>query len=156
MRLVISSGPDTRNVTVPTLTGTHAGERPKHRHQRGAENLQCDGGKQRQAGGPGGLPEHCPQHRGGGGAPGIVLQVSKGPEKQEPVTSTKNIEITLPDDERESVEVRITVDGKEVYKNDVSTEQGSFYVPVTGSGVMEICIYFDGSLEKRYSENFNE
>ena len=32
---------------------------------------------------------------------GIVLQVSKGPEKQEPVTSTKNIEITLPDDERE-------------------------------------------------------
>ena len=87
---------------------------------------------------------------------GIVLQVSKGPEKQEPVTSTKNIEITLPDDERESVEVRITVDGKEVYKNDVSTEQGSFYVPVTGSGVMEICIYFDGSLEKRYSENFNE
>ena len=44
---------------------------------------------------------------------GIVLQVSKGPEKQEPVTSTKNIEITLPDDERESVEVRITVDGKE-------------------------------------------
>ena len=26
----------------------------------------------------------------------------------------------------------------------------------TGSGVMEICIYFDGSLEKRYSENFNE
>ena len=82
--------------------------------------------------------------------------MSKGPEKQEPVTSTKNIEITLPDDERESVEVRITVDGKEVYKNDVSTEQGSFYVPVTGSGVMEICIYFDGSLEKRYSENFNE
>ena len=81
---------------------------------------------------------------------------SGGPEKQEPVTSTKNIEITLPDDERESVEVRITVDGKEVYKNDVSTEQGSFYVPVTGSGVMEICIYFDGSLEKRYSENFNE
>ena len=46
-------------------------------------------------------------------ATGIVLQVSKGPEKQEPVTSTKNIEITLPDDERESVEVRITVDGKE-------------------------------------------
>ena len=55
--------------------------------------------------------------------------MSKGPEKQEPVTSTKNIEITLPDDERESVEVRITVDGKEVYKNDVSTEQGSFMFP---------------------------
>ena len=155
VRLVISSGPDTRNVTVPTLTGTTL---ENARNIATSAGLKISSVTEVNSDKPVGQVVYqsiAPNTEVEEGT-GIVLQVSKGPEKQEPVTSTKNIEITLPDDERESVEVRITVDGKEVYKNDVSTEQGSFYVPVTGSGVMEICIYFDGSLEKRYSENFNE
>ena len=46
----------------------------------------------------------------------IVLQVSLGPAQTqpdpEPTTHTKTISVTLPTDDRESVAVRITVDGK--------------------------------------------
>lgn len=125
MRLVISSGPDTRNVTVPTLTGTTL---ENARNIATSAGLKISSVTEVNSDKPVGQVVYqsiAPNTEVEEGT-GIVLQVSKGPEKQEPVTSTKNIEITLPDDERESVEVRITVDGKEVYKNDVSTEPGEF------------------------------
>ena len=69
---------------------------------------------------------------------------------------TKTLEISLPDDGRESVTVRVTVDGKEAYKNYVNTERETLYVSVSGSGSMEVCIYFDDELAQRYTVNFDE
>ncbi len=53
--------------------------------------------------------------------------MSKGPETKP--THTKTVEVVLPDDGRETVNVRITVDGEEAYHNDVSTEQGGDLLP---------------------------
>lgn len=153
VRLVVSTGPETKQVTVPTLTGislesarsiaTSAGlkigsvtevysDKPVGQvvYQSVAASSSVDEGTS------------------------VVLQVSKGSEPKP--THTKTVKVVLPEDDRESVEVRITVDGKEVFKNSVSTAQGTFYHSVTGSGSMEICIYFDGELEESYTENFDQ
>ena len=50
----------------------------------------------------------------------------------------------------------VTVDGQEAYKKDVDPQQGTIYVPLTGSGTKEVCIYFDGELSQRYPVNFDE
>ena len=76
---------------------------------------------------------------------GIILQVSLGPASTDPPVHTKTISVTLPDDGRDSVTVRITVDGEEVYNTPVNTAQGTIYTSVQGSGTAEVCIYFDGA-----------
>ena len=50
----------------------------------------------------------------------------------------------------------VTVDGQEAYKEDGVPQQGTIYVPLTGSGTKEVCIYFDGELSQRYPVNFDE
>ena len=84
----------------------------------------------------------------------ITLQVSKGPETKPEVTKT--IEIALPTDGRETVTVQVTLDGKEVYTQDVKTDVGTTYVSITGSGTMQVCVYFDGELASQFQENFDE
>ena len=153
VRLVISTGPETKTVVVPTLTGTTlenartiaAGAGLKIGSATNVASDQPAGQVVYQSVAPGTEVKE---------GTSIVLQVSKGPETRP--THTKTVEVVLPDDGRETVNVRITVDGEDVYHNDVSTEQGTFYHSVTGSGAMEICIYFDDVLEKRYTEQFDQ
>jgi beta-lactam-binding protein with PASTA domain len=82
----------------------------------------------------------------------IILHVSNGPTVAQPVSKEVTV-AGLPTD-RESVEVTITLDGQEVYRNQVNTADGGFTTTVTGTGVQEICVYMDGELVSRYSENF--
>ena len=51
----------------------------------------------------------------------------------------------LPED-KETVEVRITVGGAEVYKETVNTSAGELKRPVSYTEGQEICVYVDGAL----------
>ena len=105
----------------------------------------------------------------------ITLQVSKGPESaptptpEVPTTPTpppatptpegivtysKQIPVTVPTD-KESVRVRIEVDGETKWENTVSSSMGTIYPAVPGSGTQEISIYFDNELVDRYSLDFS-
>ena len=153
VQLVISTGPDTKTVIVPTLTGTTLENARTIATGAGlkigsATNVASDqpaGQVVYQSIAPGTEVEE---------GSSIVLQVSTGPETKP--ASKKTVEIVLPDDGRETVDVLITVDGEEQYRNSVGTEQGTFYHTITGTGRMEVCIYFDGRLEKSYEENFDQ
>lgn len=156
VRLVISSGPETKKVTVPTLTGTGL---ENARNMAASAGLSISNVTEVFSNKPAGqvVYQSVPANTTVDEGTAVALQVSKGPEPPpEPTEHTKTIEITLPADGRESVSVQVTVDGKEVYKKDVNPEQGTIYTSITGSGVKEVCIYFDGELAQRYSENFDE
>ncbi len=76
----------------------------------------------------------------------ITLHVSKGPQKPpEPVTKEKEVAVSLPAD-KETVEVRITVGGSEVYKETVNTSAGELRRTVSYTEGQEICVYVDGAL----------
>ena len=76
----------------------------------------------------------------------VTLHVSLGPKPpQEPVTKEKEITVPLPED-KETVEVRITVGGAEVYKETVNTSAGELKRPVSYTEGQEICVYVDGAL----------
>ena len=83
----------------------------------------------------------------------IVLNVSKGPEA--PTLHNKTIDVALPTD-RESVEVRITVDGAVKYDNTVSTAVENFAPTVSGSGVQHVCVYLDGALVDEFDKDFGQ
>ena len=83
----------------------------------------------------------------------IVLNVSKGPEA--PTLHNKTIDVTLPTD-RESVEVKITVDGAVKYDNTVSTSVENFAPTVSGSGVQHVCVYLDGALVDEFDKDFGQ
>lgn len=74
----------------------------------------------------------------------VTLHVSLGPKPQEPVTKEKEISVTLPTD-KETVEVRITVGGSEVYKDTVNTSAGELRHTVSYTEGQEICVYVDGA-----------
>lgn len=153
VRLVISTGPDTKSITVPVLTDTTL---ENARYIATSAGLKI--GSVTEVYSDKAVGQVVYQSIAAGTTvdegTSITLQVSKGPEPS--ATRTKSIEVVLPNDDRESVDVRITVDGKEQFNNSVGTEQGSFYASITGSGSMEVCIYFDGQLERRYTENFDQ
>ena len=52
--------------------------------------------------------------------------------------------------------MQVTLDGKEVYTQDVKTDVGTTYVSITASGTMQVCVYFDGELASQFQENFDE
>ena len=159
VKLVISDGPETKMVTVPTLTGTTL---ESARQIAAGAGLTISNVTEVNSNYPAGQVIYqsvAPNTEVEEGT-SIVLQVSLGPAQTqpdpEPTTHTKTISVTLPTDERESVAVRITVDGKEVYSQEVNTDQGTVYTSVRGSGTAEVCVYFDGELADQYSLNFDE
>ena len=155
VKLVISSGPETKPVTVPTLTGTSL---DNARNIAESAGLSIGSVTEVYSSQPVGqvVYQSIPANTTVDEGTAIALQVSKGPEPSQPTQHTKTLEISLPDDGRESVTVRVTVDGKEAYKNYVNTERETLYVSVSGSGSMEVCIYFDDELAQRYTVNFDE
>ena len=155
VKLVISSGPETKSVTVPTLTGTSL---DNARNIAESAGLSIGNVTEVYSSQPVGqvVYQSIPANTTVDEGTSIALQVSKGPEPSQPPQHTKSLEISLPDDGRESVTVRVTVDGKEAYKNYVNTERETLYVSVSGSGSMEVCIYFDDELAQRYTVNFDE
>ena len=159
VKLVISDGPETKMVTVPTLTGTTL---ESARQIAAGAGLTISNVTEVNSNYPAGQVIYqsvAPNTEVEEGT-SIVLQVSLGPAQTqpdpEPTTHTKTISVTLPTDERESVAVRITVDGEEVYSQEVNTDQGTVYTSVRGSGTAEVCVYFDGELADQYSLNFDE
>ena len=159
VKLVISDGPETKLVTVPTLTGTTL---ESARQIAAGAGLTISNVTEVNSNYPAGQVIYqsvAPNTEVEEGT-SIVLQVSLGPVQTEPdpepTTHTKTISVTLPTDDRESVAVRITVDGKEVYSQEVNTDQGTVYTSVRGSGTAEVCVYFDGELADQYSLNFDE
>ena len=155
VKLVISSGPETKPVTVPTLTGTSL---DNARNIAESAGLSIGSVTEVYSSQPVGqvVYQSIPANTTVDEGTAIALQVSKGAEPSQPTQHTKTLEISLPDDGRESVTVRVTVDGKEAYKNYVNTERETLYVSVSGSGSMEVCIYFDDELAQRYTVNFDE
>ncbi len=94
----------------------------------------------------------------------ISFQVSKGPDQTNttpaPTPSaaiyTKKITVDLPEN-LESVRVRVEVDGTVKFNNIVYRSMGStIYPPLDGSGVQEVCVYFDDVLHERFDLDFSQ
>ena len=172
VKLVISSGPETKSVTVPTLTGTSL---DNARNIAESAGLSIGNVTEVYSSQPVGqvVYQSIPANTTVDEGTSIALQVSKGPEPSQPPQHTKTLGSSLPADgsavleggsdhqvnwqAAEGYEVyRVTVDGKEAYKNYVNTERETLYVSVSGSGSMEVCIYFDDELAQRYTVNFDE
>lgn len=155
VKLVISSGPETKKVTVPTLTGTTL---ENARQIAESAGLTISSVTEVNSNYPAGqvIYQSIAANTEVDEGTGIILQVSLGPASTDPPVHTKTISVTLPDDGRDSVTVRITVDGEEVYNTPVNTAQGTIYTSVQGSGTAEVCIYFDGVLAEQYNLNFDQ
>lgn len=155
VKLVISSGPETKKVTVPTLTGTTL---ENARQIAESAGLTISSVTEVNSDYPAGqvIYQSIAANTEVDEGTGIILQVSLGPASTDPPVHTKTISVTLPDDGRDSVTVRITVDGEEVYNTPVNTAQGTIYTSVQGSGTAEVCIYFDGVLAEQYNLIFDQ
>ncbi|MDY3015141.1 MAG: Stk1 family PASTA domain-containing Ser/Thr kinase [Evtepia sp.] len=152
VQLVVSSGPEVKEVTVPSLTGQSLN---KARDMLAAAKLKVGSIVEVASNEPAGQVVYQSVAAGSTVEEGtaIALNVSKGPEA--PPIRTKTITVELPTD-RETVEVRITVDDQEAYKNVVNTSVGNIYPTLSGSGVKQVCIYFDGEVVERYNLNFDQ
>ena len=65
------------------------------------------------------------------------------------------MEVAIPQDGRESVQVRITVDGVEKYSQHVNTDRESLTVTVEGTGKnQEVVTYIDGTETNRGMVDF--
>ena len=110
----------------------------------------------------------------------VVITVSKGPEpvvSTEPSTapsdppedpsggegeenppestsSTKRIYVDLPQDGREKVHVKVTLDGKTVYEEEKETSFQSIPLDITGTGTQQVTIYIDGQEDSSYPLDF--
>ena len=104
----------------------------------------------------------------------INLQVSTGPEENQPAesgapaesgtpaesqapvpaVSKKEIQVPLPED-RDTVTVRVTVDGVAQYEQQVETRLRTARVTLEGSGVQTVDIYLDGTLYSSSSVDFS-
>ena len=153
VQLVISTGPDVKKVAVPTLTGISLDNARSIAHSAGLNIGNVSEVNSDKPAGQVIYQSVAPNTQVDEGT-SITLQVSKGPETKPEVTKT--IEIALPTDGRETVTVQVTLDGKEVYTQDVKTDVGTTYVSITGSGTMQVCVYFDGELASQFQENFDE
>ncbi len=162
VKLVISSGPDTKPITVPTLTGISL---ENARSLASGVGLRISNVTEIYSKQPAGqvIYQSIPANTTVEEGTAITLQVSKGPEPvtpAPPTTHTKTIDITLPQPnegtEGATIAVRVTVNGAEAYADDVNPEQGTIYVQISGSGTQEVCVYFDNQLHESYSVNFDE
>ena len=62
--------------------------------------------------------------------------------------------MTLPS-EQETVAVQVTVDGSVQYDNVVDTSVETVYPTLEGSGVQQVCVYFDGVLVAQENLDFD-
>ena len=100
----------------------------------------------------------------------ISFQVSKGSgssgdgtspspdvtSSAQPTSYTKKIKVVLPDD-KDSVRVRVEVDGVVNFDNVVYRQNsGIIYPAVTGTGVQQISVYFDDVLNESYPLDFSK
>ena len=74
-------------------------------------------------------------------------RISGGGEERRAYT----MNIVLPRDGREAVQVRVTVDGEQQMNEPIDTILQVIPVTVYGSGVQEIVVYFDGVADQSQS-----
>lgn len=60
------------------------------------------------------------------------------------VEKTVSVQVDLPRDGRESVNVTVVMDGQEQYNDTVETKMQMVLIPLTGSGVRDVTVYIDG------------
>lgn len=155
IHLVVSTGPEVKKVMVPSVVGQSL---ENARTMLSAVKLTVANVVEVDSDQPKGKVTY--QSVAGGTevdeGTAVTLNVSKGPSAPaEQPPQRCSTEIQLPTD-RDSVTVQVTVNGAEQYNTTVNTATGSFYAPITGSGVQEVCVYFDGQFAERYNFNFNE
>lgn len=142
VHLVISKGPESKKVIVPSVTGQSIDQARRMLEDLGlkvgsTEEIASDKTK--------GIVVYqsiAPNTEVEEGT-AITLHYSKGPDSK-PISS-QPITVTLPTD-RESVTVRITVGGQEVYNQVVNTSVSTVTTSISGTGTQEVCIYIDDEL----------
>ena len=150
VHLVISKGPESKTVIVPSVTGQSIDQARRMLEELGlkvgsTEEITSDKAK--------GIVVYqsiAPNTEVDEGT-AVTLHYSKGPESQ-PISS-QPISVTLPTD-RDSVTVRITVGGQEVYNEVVNTSVGTVTTSVEGTGTQEVCIYIDDALVETKTVRF--
>ena len=151
VHLVISKGPESMPVVVPSVTGQSLEKAKKMLEDLG---LTVAGTEEVASDQPAGTVVYqsiAPSTEVEKGT-AVTLHYSKGPESK-PITS-KPITVVLPADP-ESVTVRITLDGQEIYNDVVSTSAGTLVTTANGTGSQEVCIYIDDQLVDQYTLNFD-
>ena len=151
VHLVISKGPEEMPVVVPSVTGQSLEKAKKMLEDLGLTVAGTEEVASEQPAGTVVYQSIAPNTEVTAGT-AITLHYSKGPEAK-PITS-KPITVVLPP-EPESVTVRITVGGQEVYNDVVSTSAGTLVTTVSGTGSQEVCVYIDRQLLETYTENFD-
>lgn len=91
----------------------------------------------------------------------ITIYVSTGPatpepNPEEPINKTKSITITLPSD-RETVVVKVTVDGKVQFETSVNTANNNYSLTkdIEGTGKQMVRVFFNGDMYQEYEMDFN-
>ena len=151
VHLVISKGPEEMPVVVPSVTGQSLEKAKKMLEDLGLTVAGTEEVASEQPAGTVVYQSIAPNTKVTEGT-AITLHYSKGPEAK-PITS-KPITVVLPP-EPESVTVRITLGGQEVYNDVVSTSAGTLVTTVSGTGSQEVCVYIDGQLLETYTVNFD-
>ena len=151
VHLVISKGPEEMPVVVPSVTGQSLEKAKKMLEDLGLTVAGTEEVAGEQPAGTVVYQSIAPNTEVTEGT-AITLHYSKGPEAK-PITS-KPITVVLPP-EPESVTVRITLGGQEVYNDVVSTSAGTLVTTVSGTGSQEVCVYIDGQLLETYTVNFD-
>ncbi len=90
------------------------------------------------------------------GEPGVEpsAEPSAEPTPDPQATRRKDGTVRLPND-RETVTVRVTVDGVEQYNQPVNTQLRVAHFTIEGSGSQEVVIYIDDVEADRYTEDFS-
>lgn len=150
VHLVVSKGPESKKVIVPSVTGQSIEKARQMLEDLGlkvgsVEEIASDKDK--------GIVVYqsiAPNTEVEEGT-SLTLHYSKGPDA--PSVGYQPISVTLPTD-RESVTVRITVGGHEAYNQVVNTAAGTVNTTVSGTGTQEVCIYIDDELVETKSVQF--
>ncbi len=152
IHLVVSTGPESKSVVVPPVVGQSL---DSARAMLSAVNLTIANIVEVESDEAKGLVTYQSIAAGTEVDEGssITLNVSKG--KPETTERTGSTQVQLPTD-KESVSVRVTVNGVEQYNTTVNTETGTVWVSINGSGTQEVSVYFDGELTDTYQFSFDE
>lgn len=149
VQLVISTGPEKKAVTVPTLTTSTRAQAEKMLKDIGLNGVFNEVNSDEAAGRV--IYQSIQAGKEVEAGSTITLQVSKGPAA--PVEKSQNITVTLPQ-EKESVVLRVAVGGNVQFNQTVSTAEGKIDVSVTGSGRQTIDIWIDDHAENSYDLDF--
>ena len=142
VHLVISKGPESKKVIVPSVTGQSIDQARRMLEDLGLKVGSTEEIASEKDKGIVVYQSIAPNTEVEEGT-AITLHYSKGPDSK-PISS-QPITVTLPTD-RESVTVRITVGGQEVYNQVVNTSVSTVTTSISGTGTQEVCIYIDDEL----------